>query len=201
MIFLANVSHSEEHTFIMCGRFFIDFEDKNIQNLLGGLKATDARRLSSGDVYPSATVPVLVQHKTPLSARWGYERFDKKGLLINARAETVTQKPTFRKDFFERRCLIPSNGFYEWTQDKQKVFFRREDNFPLLLGGIFRNEKSGGTSFVILTKEATPPVDTFHDRIPILVESNDIGKWLGDISFAADILSMPNGQPLFPVTV
>ena len=200
MIFLANVSHSEEHTFIMCGRFFIDFEDRNIQNLLHGLKPNDTR-FSSGDVYPSATVPVLAQNTTPLFARCGYERSDKKGLLINARAETVTQKPTFRKDFFERRCLIPANGFYEWTENKQKVFFRREDRLPLLLGGIFRNEKSGGTSFVILTKEATPPVDTFHDRIPILVEPNDLEKWLCDISFAADILSMPSEQLLFPVTV
>ena len=106
----------------MCGRFFIDFEDKNIQNLLYGLKANNTR-FSSGDVYPSAVVPMLAQHETPLFARWGYERFDKKGLLINARSETVTQKPTFRKDFFERRCLIPANGFYEWTEDKQKVFY------------------------------------------------------------------------------
>lgn len=184
----------------MCGRFFIDFEDRNIQNLLGGLKATDARRLSSGDVYPSATVPVLAHNAAPLFAHWGYERFDKKGLLINARAETVTQKPTFRQDFFERRCLIPANGFYEWTADKQRVFFRRKDRLPLLLGGIYRNETGGDTSFVILTKEATPPVDAFHVRIPILVESDNLEKWLGDISFAANILSLPNHQPLFPVT-
>lgn len=183
----------------MCGRFFIDLEDKNIQNLLRGLKAQDAL-LSSGDVYPSATVPVLAHNAAPQSARWGYERFGKKGLLINARAETVTQKPTFRKDFFERRCLIPANGFYEWTENKQKVFFRRKDNFPLLLGGIYRNETGGDTSFVILTKEATPPVDAFHDRIPIMVETNDLEKWLGDISFAANILSLPSQQPLFPVT-
>ena len=182
----------------MCGRFFIDFEDKNIQNLLYGLKANNTR-FSSGDVYPSAVVPMLAQHETPLFARWGYERFDKKGLLINARSETVTQKPTFRKDFFERRCLIPANGFYEWTEDKQKVFFQREDRLPLLLGGIYRNEKIGEASFVILTKEATPPVDAFHDRIPILVEPNDIEKWLRDISFAADILSSPCKQALLPV--
>ena len=182
----------------MCGRFFIDFEDKNIQNLLYGLKANNTR-FSSGDVYPSAVVPMLAQHETPLFARWGYERFDKKGLLINARSETVTQKPTFRKDFFERRCLIPANGFYEWTEDKQKVFFQREDRLPLLLGGIYRNEKIGEASFVILTKEATPPVDAFHDRIPILVEPNDIDKWLRDISFAADTLSSPCKQALLPV--
>lgn len=199
MLRSVNVSNLIHHTFIMCGRFFIDFEDRNIQNLLRGLKADDAQ-FSSGDVYPSATVPVLVQNAVPLFARWGYGRFDKKGLLINARSETVTQKPTFRKDFFERRCLIPSNGFYEWTEDKQKVFFRRKDNFPLLLGGIYRNETGGAASFVILTKEATPPVDAFHDRIPIMVEPNDIEKWLGDISFAADIFSLPSQQPLFPVT-
>lgn len=103
---------------------------------------------------------------------------------------------SFRKDFFKRRCLIPANGFYEWTENKQKVFFRRKDNFSLLLGGIYRNETGGETSFVILTKEATPPVDTFHDRIPILIEPNELEKWLGDISFAADILSLPNNQPL-----
>ena len=182
----------------MCGRFFIDFEDKNIQNLLRGLKAEDAR-FSSGDVYPSASVPVLTQKNGPMFARWGYERFDKKGLLINARAETVTQKPMFRQDFFERRCLIPASGFYEWTADKQRVFFRRKDRLPLLFGGIYRNEKGGAASFVILTKEATPPVDTYHDRIPILLGADNLAQWLGDISFSADILSGPNNLPLLPI--
>lgn len=78
----------------MCGRFFIDFADKNIQNLLGGLKAQEAQ-ISSGDVYPSATAPVLTKNAAPLFARWGYERFGKKGLLINAQSETVTHEKTF----------------------------------------------------------------------------------------------------------
>ena len=163
---------------------------------MGGLKA-QYELLSSGDVYPSATVPVLAHNAAPLFARWGYERFDKKGLLINARAETVTQKPTFRQDFFERRCLIPANGFYEWTENKQKVFFRRKDRLPLLLGGICRHKKGGEASFVILTKDATPPVDAYHDRIPILIETNNIEKWLGDTLFAVDILSLPSGLPLY----
>ncbi len=97
---------------------------------------------------------------------------------------------------FPYRARSLSNGFYEWTENKQKVFFRREDRLPLLLGGICRYEKGGEASFVILTKEATPPVDAYHDRIPILVESENHEKWLGD----ADILSLPNNQPLFPVT-
>ena len=127
---------------------------------------------------------------------WGFPGVEGKGLIINARCETVLEKRLFAESVQNRRCLIPANGFYEWTKNRQKVFFRREDNFPLLLGGICRYEKGGEASFVILTKEATPPVDAFHERIPILIETNNIEKWLGDTLFAADILSMPSGLPL-----
>lgn len=149
----------------------------------------DARRLSSGDVYPSAVVPMLAQHETPLFARWGYERFDKKGLLINAQAETATQKPTFRKDFFERRCLIPANGFYEWTEENKKFFSAAKT--------IFRSCSAESSAM----KRAAKPLSLFlqkKPRRPLTPFTTESRLWLNQTilkSGSAIFLSLPISSP------
>ena len=72
--------------------------------------------LHSGEIFPTDSVPALVMKNGAVVSEiltWGYEKFNEKGVIINARSETVTEKPMFRRDFFERRCLLPASGFYE----------------------------------------------------------------------------------------
>ena len=101
----------------------------------------------------------------------------------------------FRRDFFERRCLLPASGFYEWSSSKQKYLFHRSDDKPLFLGGFYKR-LSDKNPCIILTKEATPPVKDFHDRIPVLVNEADIEAWLGDIDFAFGYLQKDYSSPL-----
>lgn len=67
---------------------------------------------------------------------WGFPRFDKKGVVINARAETAPDKPMFRKCLEQRRCVIPSTGFYEWAADKTKYRFRLPGEDALYMAGL-----------------------------------------------------------------
>ena len=137
-IFLPNVAKSvvhdirkNAHTVYMCGRFHLGFKNKDVQKIVRDIPDEQQIQLRFGDIYPTSFAPVLTAEET-FAARWGFERFDKKGVLINARAETVTQKQTFRKSFLERRCLIPASGFYEWDKEKNKYYFsRKDDNFAV----------------------------------------------------------------------
>ena len=106
--------------------------------------------------------------------------------LINARSETVTEKPSFRDAFRRRRCVIPADGFYEWQRlegKKQPFFFRTRDERPFGFAGLWeRWEGEGGhviNSCAILTTEANEVLRPVHDRMPVILHPDDYELWLG----------------------
>lgn len=114
--------------------------------------------------------------------------------LINARSETVSQKPSFKKSFINKRCIVPVTGFYEWERSgSQKIphyFFPKEENL-FALAGIYDTWKSPQgediLSFSILTTEPNERVGRIHDRMPLILEEDEEAPWLNsqekDIDF------------------
>ena len=105
--------------------------------------------------------------------------------LINARSETVAEKPAFRQAFRQRRCIIPADGFYEWQRTggrKQPFFFRMRDERPFGFAGLWeRWEGEGGevlNSCTILTTEANEVLRPVHDRMPVILHPEDYELWL-----------------------
>ena len=93
----------------MCGVFYVDDETmREIEKIAGKI---DKNVAAAGDIYPSRPALILrANHQEMVSAvlKWGYEAYGKKTLIFNARSETVRERPMFRRDFEERRCLIPA---------------------------------------------------------------------------------------------
>lgn len=114
---------------------------------------------------------------------------------INARAETVWEKASFKNAIRYRRGLIPSDGFYEWGRtgpSKHPFLFQREDGEPLALAGIWEawNDRDGGEwlTFCMLTRAADSFMRRFHDRMPVIVDSDQADAWLDHRLFrAADL--------------
>jgi putative SOS response-associated peptidase YedK len=104
--------------------------------------------------------------------------------LINARAETVAEKPTFRQAFKQRRCIIPADGFYEWRRTggrKQPFFFRMRDESPFGFASLWERWEGEGeviNSCTILTTEANEVLRTVHDRMPVILHLKDYELWL-----------------------
>ncbi|HEY0079550.1 MAG TPA: SOS response-associated peptidase [Pyrinomonadaceae bacterium] len=105
--------------------------------------------------------------------------------LINARSETVAEKPSFREAFKKRRCLIPADGFYEWQRTggrKQPYFFRMKDDRPFGFAGLWeRWEGEDGRvldSCTILTTEANEVLLPVHDRMPVILHPEEYALWL-----------------------
>ena len=105
--------------------------------------------------------------------------------LINARAETVAEKPAFRRAFRERRCLIPADGFYEWKREgavKRPFYIRMRDGAPFAFGGIWeRWEGIRGEAVetcAILTTEPNDLLAPIHDRMPLILPPEEYGRWL-----------------------
>jgi len=106
--------------------------------------------------------------------------------LINARSETVREKPSFREAFKRRRCVIPADGFYEWRREgskKQPFFFRMRDERPFGFAGLWERWEMEGrdqaiNSCTILTTEANEVLRPMHDRMPVILHPDDYSLWL-----------------------
>lgn len=103
--------------------------------------------------------------------------------MINARSETVAEKPSYRRAFKERRCLILADGFYEWqkTADgKQPFYIRMEDRSPFAFAGLWESWSNGEEirSCTILTTEPNELVAPIHNRMPVILHREDYEMWL-----------------------
>ena len=166
----------------MCGRYYVDDETaREIEKLVRDLD----RRMKmerTGDVFPSQNAMILKGEGNHLAAeqmRWGFPGFEKGKLLINARAETALGRPTFRESVQDRRCIIPARGFYEWNKSKEKFTFERKETPVLFMAGCY-NQYEGQERFVILTTEANPSVAPVHNRMPLILEPEELKDWVLD---------------------
>lgn len=123
--------------------------------------------------------------------RWGflphwYKKVNGGPLLINARSETIAEKPAFRAAVRERRCLIPASGFYEWYRDgdlKLPWYVTRADGAPMVFAGIWQEWARDGealTTCAVVTCEAGEGFARIHNRLPVILDPDDWALWLGE---------------------
>ena len=176
----------------MCGRYLIDDEADSAM-CLGVL---------IGEVFPTNIAPVF-NHSGMVAALWGFPHWKSSGVIINARAETASQKNMFRKPLISERCVVPSSGFYEWSRGsgrkkKDKYLLRLpEENFLFMAGMIDVFTDAHGTeysAFVILTTSASASVAQIHDRMPVILSPEERDAWIGDSGFMEHVLHRPGPE-------
>ena len=175
----------------MCGVFYVD--DETMREIEKIARKIDRKLAATGDVHPSEPALILrADHEETVSEvlKWGYEAYGKKTLIFNARSETVQERPMFRNDFEERRCLIPAVKFYEWKKISAKQKEKYEFFTPgsiLYLAGIYHKDPAGDR-FTILTRDAEGCMVGVHHRMPLIINEGDIGDWLFSKKEAAELL-------------
>jgi putative SOS response-associated peptidase YedK len=166
----------------VCGRYYVDDETaREIEKLVREIDSKIKRESLTGDVYPSSQAMVLVERDRqviPAMQRWGLPGFQRKGVIFNARSETVLEKNMFRESILRRRAVIPCSGFYEWSKNREKAAFYREGFPTMFLAGFYNHGEED--RFVILTTKANPFVAPVHDRMPLILEKSEIKDWLSD---------------------
>lgn len=183
----------------MCGRYYIADADKaeelkRIIDLINRKASNNSSLKTSGEIFPTDTVPVIANSKNlkplPFAMEWGYIASDGKR-LINARSETASQKPTFRDGMIQRRCLIPASHYFEWEKrghNKVKYAIGSNSNEPIYIAGIYRIE-NGSPRFCILTREPAESISFIHNRMPVILETDILWDWLNPAYKAEDILT------------
>lgn len=178
----------------MCGRYaFYEPWDEFLQTYQIEASHID----QPAPVYnaaPSMNLPVVYHKEGSRQAgvfRWGliphWSKDEKIGYkMINARGETVANKPAFRKPFASQRCLVPASGFFEWRRigkDKQPCFIHFSDRTPMFFAGLYDEwvSKEDGemlTTYTIITTEANSKMAELHDRMPAILPPEQFDTWL-----------------------
>ncbi len=200
----------------MCGRFS---RNRDIQQILKRFRMEvleerfndSPAHQASYNIAPSQLAPVIVNEgaKRLRLMKWGLVPSWAKNpaigqQMINARAETLTVKPSFKDILFARRCIVPATGFYEWLRDGQKkmpIYFRARDGEPFGFAGLWdRWRPANGQgpdveSFTIITTTANETVSPVHNRMPVILAPEDEERWLDPNLKSMEILSMLKPSP------
>ena len=150
-------------------------------------------KVKIGEIFPTNIAPVITGisegQKTADLFKWGFPNYrQNSGVIINARCETLSEKPTFRKLLKNNRCLIPASGFYEWKtveKHKEKYLIRSATSKLMYFAGLYNNftDKNGIpiTSFVIITTEANSQMSQIHTRMPVILSSIQANIWMNEV--------------------
>lgn len=175
----------------MCGRYTLTTPIKELARRFEILEYP-AEVSSSYNVAPTRNVAAVVADggvRRLEMLRWGLvpswaDDLEIGARMINARAETVAEKPSFRKAFRERRCLILADGFYEWRKTdsgKQPYYIRMQDESPFAFAGLWERWSRGVDevrSCAIITTKPNGLVRGIHDRMPVILPAENYEAWL-----------------------
>jgi putative SOS response-associated peptidase YedK len=172
----------------MCGRFTLRTRDRI---KLKGLSTSELPFEARYNIAPSQSILAIADFGNELDLKylvWGLVPAwskDGKG-FINARSETIADKPSFSESFQRRRCLIPADGFYEWQRSgkmAQPYFFQMHDESPFAFAGIWDEWQGDGkviASCAIITTTANELLASIHNRMPVILRTEWQDSWLGD---------------------
>jgi putative SOS response-associated peptidase YedK len=187
----------------MCGRYATTRTPDALSDEFGAQIADSFVELEPDwNVAPTKSAPIIIERpaaedrpggREVLTAQWGlvpsWAKDPKIGSrMINARSETVAEKPSFAKAFAKRRAIVPADGFYEWYpgEKKQPFFICPRNRSTLAMAGLYEFWKSGPDSgvggwlitFTILTTSAADDLGHLHDRAPMMLVGDEIDAWL-----------------------
>jgi putative SOS response-associated peptidase YedK len=192
----------------MCGRFVITSPPAALRQMFG--YAEQPNFPPRHNIAPTQPIPVVILENGGRHfrlMRWGLlpawvKDTREFALLINARAETVCEKPAFKNAMKRRRCLIPADGYYEWHaagNRKRPHFIHRRDGVPIGLAGLAEtwigpNGEELDT-VAIVTAPASADLSSLHHRVPVTIAPGDFERWLDcgahDVEEAIALLRPP----------
>lgn len=174
----------------MCGRYSLDITYDLFASRYG-IEVETTEYKSVEEVFPTNVMPIITNENLELG-KWGFTNPYSSKPLINARLETVLEKPTFKEPFEEMRCLVPATSFFEWEKVDQEKIKRKisvDNKLIFSMAGIVRMEEDQ-LVYSILTMDSNDSLKQVHHRMPVILEAKDEMKYLNKNTPIKDVLSM-----------
>ena len=174
----------------MCGRF-ASYKNLNKLKNIFNITNSDFNITQSYNISPGQNVNIILSYKLEnylLESNWGYtfinSNTQNKQMVINSRIETINSKLLFKDSFLKRKCIIPANGYFEWSQkegEKKPYLIKLGDGELIYFAGVWRKEKYNDDKrrvFSIITKAANKKINEIHHRMPVVLNANNAQDYL-----------------------
>ena len=174
----------------MCGRF-TSYKNLNKLKSIFNITNSDFNISQSYNISPGQNVNIIMTYKFEnylLASNWGYNFINSKTqnrqIVINSRIETINSKLLFKDSFLKRKCIIPANGYFEWSQkegEKKPYLIKLGDGELIYFAGVWRKEKYNDDKrrvFSIITKAANKKINEIHHRMPVVLNANNAQDFL-----------------------
>ena len=178
----------------MCGRYYIDIDNEEIKRILKEAQKNIYENYKTGEIFPTNIAPIYIEddiNMKPLLAKWGFPKWDGKRVIINARAESINEKPMFKKLLLSNRCIVPASYYFEWKQEnnrKEKYKIKRPGS-NIYMAGLYNIvadnsrqlslfNQSMDVYYTIITRNSNDSVSRIHKRMPLIFDAQEMFDWL-----------------------
>ncbi len=198
----------------MCGRYALSAAISDIAEEFSTNSAPELSLPADWNIKPTNDVYIIKNQAIEI-ASWGMiahwsksddEAAKSQSSAINARSESVHEKPTFKSAFRSNRCLLPATGYYEWASElgkyktKQPIYISRDDNKLLAFTGIFQSWTSPSGKVIqsvsIITRQAVGQLALVHSRMPVFLPRDRWAEWMNpkinDVAKIRSLMDIPN---------
>lgn len=180
----------------MCGRFSLSSNLEELQNEFSN--EISGNFPAKYNISPGQSPVVISLKKNNFylnKIHWGFKVPKLGKLVINARSETIIEKPLFKNLLLQNRCLIPANSWFEWDNEKKPYLIKHKKNDIIAFAGLQRIEENQESSFVIITADAEKDLKKIHNRTPLVINKENFLFWLGnDYEKACNVLKPMNAN-------
>ena len=179
----------------MCGRYYIDIDNNEFKKIIDEAQKNIYENYRIGEIFPTNIAPIYIEDENkmkPILAKWGFPKWDGKGVIINARAESIADKQMFKKLLSSKRCIVPASYYFEWKKEDQRrdKYKINNPNSNIYMAGLFdiiTNKENKQLSlfesnmdifFTIITRNANESISHIHDRMPLIFNKDEMQDWI-----------------------
>ena len=179
----------------MCGRYYIDINNEEFKKILEEAQNNIYENFKTGEIFPTNIAPIYIEDNNkmkPILAKWGFPKWDGKGVIINARAESINEKQMFKNLVSSNRCIVPASYYFEWKKeehgkDKYKINNPNSNVYMAGLYNVVTNKDNKQLSmfesnmdifYTIITRNANDSVSHIHNRMPLIFNRDEMQEWL-----------------------
>ncbi|MBP7222971.1 MAG: SOS response-associated peptidase [Sedimentibacter sp.] len=178
----------------MCGRYYIDIDNNEIKKILEEAQRNIYENFKTGEIFPTNIAPIYIEDDNkikPALAKWGFPKWDGKGVIINARAESINERQMFKRLVLSSRCIVPASYYFEWKKEEHKKDKYKITNpgSNIYMAGLYniitdKNkqlslfDESMDIYYTIITRSANDSVSRVHSRMPLVFDVEEMNEWL-----------------------
>lgn len=169
----------------MCGRYQSSTEEElmEIKEIIDDITikiSTEDYVFLNKEIFPSGKAPIITKNNEIIIGKWGFSKWDNKGVIFNTRKENADKSSFFKESLDNNRCVIPARCYFEWEHENSKGKDKYQISTfekTIYMAGIMKIEGDQNV-YSIITKDADEEINFIHHRMPVLLRKNEIKKWL-----------------------